>query len=529
MLPILTAKEMAMADMAAIEELRTEQTRLMELAGRETARHIAVHLGQESSLDGVQCLVMCGKGNNGGDGFVAARHLLNLGATVDVVLLWPETELAGINSGGLAILKAYRRYSEELRIFTSLNEASLYMAERKYAVIVDAVLGTGLKLETGMQPLRSPEREAVGLINELADTTGSFVAAIDIPSGLDATTGLKSDPCIHADLTVTMAFLKTGFFLNDGPAASGTVQVAEISIPRFLVEPCNCLLVDESFAAESYQLRLPSGAKHNNGKVLVIAGSSGPAGSMLGAAMLAAKAAVKTGAGYVCVSLPEGYESIMHGFAPEVIVTGRNMESLLEKARWADALVIGCGLGRDETSLDLVEMLLAHPDIAGSKLVLDADALYAIARRNLLDDRPDRFTDALLTPHAGECSRLTGLTAEAIQRAPIDTAKSLAEAWNVNILLKGNPTIVASPAGNVLLGNSGTEALSTAGTGDVLAGMIGALAAKGLDTLEAGAAAAWLHGRAGDLACNVSSLVSSVDVLEAIPLAVQELFETREI
>ena len=527
MQPVLTAREMSQADRAAIEELRTGETRLMELAGRETARIIAEQFNDDGNLEGLSFLVVCGKGSNGGDGFVAARHLLNGGALVDVVLVWPESELNGVNLEGLNILKAYRRYHDGLRIFVGLDEAIPFIEEHSYDALLDALFGTGMRLDPARHELSSPALEAVELINRLNEESGAVTVAIDLPSGLDATTGLSTRPAVKADQTVTMAFLKTGFFQNDGPSLCGPVKVAEISIPRFLVEPPSCLLVDEAFAAESYLLRDPSSAKHLNGKVLLVVGSSEGGSSMLGAAMLSARAAVKTGAGYVCVSLPEGNAATMHSFAPEVVVIGRNMEEILEKARWADSIVIGCGIGRTDASQNLVESLLSHPEIAAKKLVIDADALFAIAERNLFDDGIV-LEDAVVTPHAGECSRISGLTAEEILASPIDISRNLAASWNVNLLLKGSPSFVASPSGMVLISESGTEALATAGTGDVLAGMIGALAAKGLDTRDAAAAAAWLHGRAGDLACDVSSLVSAVDVLQAIPQAVMELFESED-
>ena len=525
MLPVLTAKEMAQADRAAIEELRTGETRLMELAGRETATLIAgLFDGSDNNLEGRSFLVVCGKGSNGGDGFVAARHLLNFGASVDVVPVWPETELSGVNLEGLNILKAYRRYNEGLRIFAGLEEAHTLVHERSYDAVLDALFGTGFRLDPASRQLSGPVREAIGMINGINESSGAVTISIDLPSGLDATNGLCAEPSVRADHTVTMAFLKTGFFQNDGPSLTGQVQPAEISIPRFLVEPFSCMLVDESFAAENFLLRDPSSAKHVNGKVLIVAGSSDGGASMLGAAMLCARAAVKTGAGYVCASLPPGHASSMHSFAPEVVVIGREMSEILEKAAWADAIVIGCGLGRNAESQELVEALLRHPEVSAKKLVLDADALFAISERNLFEEGQG-FEDAVVTPHAGECSRLSGLTVEELLAAPIDFSRSLSATWNVNVLLKGRPTFVASPAGTVLISDSGTEALASAGTGDVLAGMIGALAAKGLDTLDAAATAAWLHGRAGDLACDVSSLVSSVDLLQAIPQAVMELFE----
>ncbi|NTW51054.1 MAG: NAD(P)H-hydrate dehydratase [Chlorobiaceae bacterium] len=527
MLPVLTAREMSQADQAAIEELRTGETRLMELAGRETARLIAGQFNDDENLDGLSFLVVCGKGNNGGDGFVAARHLLNLGALVDVVLAWPESELNGVNLEGLNILKAYRRYHDGLRIFVGLDDALPFIEEHNYDAVLDALFGTGMRLDPARRELSSPALEAVELINRLNEESEAVTVAIDLPSGLDATSGLSTKPAVRADHTITMAFHKTGFYQNDGPSLCGPVQAAEISIPRFLVEPASCMIVDEAFAAESYLLRDPSSAKHLNGKVLLIAGSSDGSSSMLGAALLSSKAAVKTGAGYVCVSLPEGHAATMHSFAPEVVVIGRDMNEILEKARWADAIVIGCGIGRSDAAQDLVEALLGHPDIASKKLVIDADALFAVAERNLFDEAT-ALEDAVVTPHAGECSRLSGLTTEEILSSPIDISRNLASLWSVNMMLKGSPTFVASPAGVVLICESGTEALATAGTGDVLAGMIGALAAKGLDTRDAAAAAAWLHGRAGDLACDVSSLVSAMDVLQTIPQAVMELFESEE-
>jgi hydroxyethylthiazole kinase-like uncharacterized protein yjeF len=527
MKPVLTAREMAMADRSAIEELRIGETRLMELAGRESARIIAGQFNTDGNLEGLSFLVVCGKGRNGGDGFVAARHLLNRGAEVDVVPVWPETELSGVNLENLNILKAYRLYHEGLRIFSSLEEATPLVRERSYDAVLDALFGTGFRPDPANRSLEGAVRGAIDLINGLNDTSGALTIAIDLPSGLDATTGIAADPCVKADQTITMAFLKTGFFQNDGPARCGEVQIAEISIPQFLVEPFSCMLVDEAFAAESYLLRDPSSAKHLNGKVLIIGGSAEGGSSMLGAAMLCARAAVKTGAGYVCASLPPGHAAAMHGFAPEVVVIGREREQLLEKARWADAIVLGCGLGRSTASLDLVEELLRHPEITAKKLVLDADALFAIAERGIFDE-PHGLEDAILTPHAGECSRLSGLTAEEVAASPIELSRNLASNWNVNLLLKGRPTFVTSPAGTVLIADSGTEALATAGSGDVLAGMIGALAAKGLDTIDAAAASAWLHGRAGDLACDVSSLVSSIDLLQAIPNAIMELFEEEE-
>jgi ADP-dependent NAD(P)H-hydrate dehydratase / NAD(P)H-hydrate epimerase len=526
MLPVVTAKEMQRADRAAIEKLHIGETRLMELAGRECIRIITETL-QRDSLAGSSFLIVCGKGNNGGDGFVIARHLLNLEASVDLILLYPEARLTGVNREGLAILEAYSSFDTPLRIFNSHDEALPFVAEAAYDCLIDAITGTGLRLDKESMALTDPLSSGIELLNTIRERTGSITIAVDLPSGLDATTGRSASPTVLADATVTMAFLKTGFYLNDGPECSGELHVAEISIPGFLAEPVSTLLTDKEYAAEQFSLREPSSAKHTNGKVLIIAGSHTEQSSMLGAAILAAKGALKTGAGYVCVSMPLSLAGAMHTALPEVVVIGRDIAAITEKARWADAILVGCGLGRERSTIDFIGELLATADITDKKLILDADALYALSCLGE-ESLPGNSEDLLLTPHYGELSRLSALPVEQIATDPIETARGIASRLGVNILLKGNPTVIAAPEGPVLLNTTGTEALATAGTGDVLSGMIAALAAKGADLFDAAAAGAWFHGRAGDLASDVSSLVTSGMVVDAIQLALGEIFEMEE-
>ena len=527
MLPVLTALEMKKADLEAIEELHIGETRLMELAGRECLRIIQETLQHPDSLAGLSFLLVAGKGNNGGDGFVLARQLLNLEASVDLVLLYPETDLQGVNREGLATLEVYTAYTPNLRIFESHDEALPYVGETSYDILIDAIIGTGLRLTESKLELPSPLADGIELINTLREQTGALTLAVDVPSGLDATTGLAANPAIEADVTVTMAFLKTGLYLNEGPCRCGEVHVAEISIPSFLAEHSSTLLIDKEFAAEHFILREQASAKHTNGKVLIIAGSQTENSSMLGAAILSAKAAVKSGAGYVCLSVPIALASAIHIALPEVVVIGRDIDSIVEKAAWADAIIIGCGLGRDTEATDLVKQLLSRPEITQKKLILDADALYALSIVNA-SSLLKNCSDALLTPHYGEFSRLSGASVEEIAADPIEAARNYAGQNGVSILLKGAPTVIADPDGPVLLNTSGTEALATAGSGDVLAGIIVALAAKGADIVNAAAAASWFHGRAGDLASDVASLVSSGMVIDSLQQAFQEVFEVEE-
>ena len=527
MLPLVTAQEMQRADRAAIEQLHIGEIRLMELAGSECMRIIRETLQKRDSLYGSSFLVVSGKGNNGGDGFVLARHLLNLEASVDLVLLYPASILQGLNREGLAILEAYRKHTAQLRIFTSHDEALPYVAESSYDMVIDAITGTGLRLTEEEMVLPSPLAEGIELINAIRERSSALTVAVDIPSGLDATTGFTATPSVTADVTVTMAFPKTGFYLNEGPQSCGEVHVAEISIPRFLLEPSTCYVTDREFAAEHFILREPKSAKHTNGKVLIIAGSQTEHTSMLGAAILSVKAALKSGAGYVCVCVPLSLAGAIHTAVPEAVVIGRDMATILEKASWADAIMIGCGLGRDQSTIDFIVELLACREITDKKLILDADALFALASIGSTAQF-DQCREVVLTPHYGEFSRLSGISAEEIAADPIENAKSYARKHGVTILLKGNPTVIAGTTGPVLLNTSGTEALAAAGSGDVLSGMIAALAAKGADIFHAAAAAAWFHGRAGDLASDVASLVSSGMVLYSIQDAIGEIFEREE-
>ncbi len=528
MQPVLTTGQMNRADRDTVTLLHTDEIRLMELAGREAARIIGDLFSEEGNpLDSRSFLVVCGKGNNGGDGFVLARHLVNLGAAVDIVLTGPSDALSSLNRGGLSILEAYAAHTERLRIFKSLEEAHPHVTESSYDGLVDSLLGTGFRLEKEGEPLKNPVRSAVELINSIRERSAAILIALDVPSGLDATTGFSATPSIHADVTVCMAYLKTGFFFHSGPRQCGDIHVAEISIPEFILQDISCHLTDLDYAAEHFHLRDPGGAKHTNGKLLVIAGSVNEHSSMLGAALLTTKAAVKTGAGYVCTSMPTDFAAPLHTLVPSATVIGRDRDTLLEKAAWADAIVIGCGLGRDSDTIDLFRDLLTDPLVASKKLILDADALFALTCGGFALDALD-FRDILLTPHAGEFSRMTGLTLDEILASPLERVREYAARHHVNVLLKGGPTCLADPSGNVLINNTGTEALSTAGSGDVLSGMIAALAAKGTDTFNAGGAGAWLHGRAGDLSKDISSLVSSEDILNAIPEAVSEIFHIEE-
>jgi hydroxyethylthiazole kinase-like uncharacterized protein yjeF len=542
---VLTAQQMREVDYDAVVKLRITEKQLMELAGKESLNVIEQKFGAVSNKS---FLVLCGKGNNGGDGIVLARHLVNHGAYVDLVYLCPTHLLKQDGAATLKILSQYVGYTDRLRAIEADEMIPLFVIEKHYDVVVDAILGTGYKrtdhpkgikrreennpflpnisadtlaepaplpidLQQELRPSLSPMiRDAIALINDKR-ADGSTVVAIDIPSGLDGTTGDVEDMCVEADLTISLGFLKTGFFFGEGRRACGDIVLADISIPTFLTTDAHCNLVDDDFVASCFPMRSPNSAKHQNGKVLIVAGSQSNDSSMMGAAMMSIRAAVKMGAGYVAAAVPPAAFNLIHTAAPEAVLIAQTDSAILEKAQWADAVLIGCGLGRTPERQAFIAKLVTNPILADKKIILDADALYAISELGLLNQLA--LSQALLTPHLGEFSRLVGISVQELDSDRFFYAREFAHEYRLGLLLKGAPTVITAQ-GKCYLSNSGTAALATAGTGDVLAGMIVSLAAQGLPIDQAAATAAYLHGVAGKSAEATSGMVSATDVLQSL-------------
>jgi hydroxyethylthiazole kinase-like uncharacterized protein yjeF len=533
-------------DYDAVIKLRITEKQLMELAGKESCN---ILLEKFSSLVGKSVLVLCGKGNNGGDGIVLARHLINHGAQVDLAYLCKTDLLKQDGAASLKILTQYVSYTDSIRIFEADESLPEVIYTKRYDLIIDAILGTGYKrtdhpkgikrreannpylpniseaqltepektafeLAAELRPSLSPLiQEAVSLINHKKQHHGAFVVALDSPTGLDCTTGEAETPCVEADLTISLAFLKSGFFFGKGREVCGEVRVVDISIPHFLVKPDAMRLVDEAFVSAHLPVRQKQSAKHLNGKVLIVAGHQSEESSMLGALLLSLRAALKCGAGYICAAVPPSTFNLVHSLVPEAILIAQTESAIYEKIEWADAVLIGCGLGRTPERQAFIAKLLTSPLLAQKKLVLDADALYAIAELGLLAQL--HLAHAILTPHLGEFSRLIQTSVKEIDSDRLFYVKSFVSEYRLGLLLKGAPTLIASN-GNLYLNNTGTEALATAGTGDVLAGMITAFAAQGLSLDVAAALSAYLHGVAGQKAAETTHNPSAGDVLNAL-------------
>jgi NAD(P)H-hydrate epimerase len=509
LLSLYTAETMRTVDATAIDGLGIPGSHLMERAGAAVAAEILERYAPDEAV------VFCGKGNNGGDGFVVARELFNAGVEVTAFTLAPPLEYAGDAGLNLAIL---RRLGVDVREgFTAEGEAlaDAVMLTEMADVVVDAVFGTGF---TGAA--KGTAAVAIGLMN---DAPGEVVA-VDIASGVGASTGAVHGPAVEADLTVALHAAKVGHFVTPGGAFSGEVVVVPIGIPPLADHPTDVwLLTDEGVAA---LLRQKGALDHKRsvGTVAVVGGAAG----MTGAAHLAAMGVLRGGAGLVHCTVPHGAEAAKP-FAEviTVAVPGRDgaygMESrgaIAEELSRLGAAILGPGMGRADQTQLLVRELLNH-DVP---LLLDADALFALGERPELLAAREAAT--VLTPHEGELGRLLGLPPAAVAAQRLESARSAAVRASATVVLKGEATIVADPSGAAYIVPTGNPGLATPGTGDVLSGAIAAQLAKGLAATDAACVGAYLHGLAADLAAELEVGTEGMiagDVLRFLPAAIEHL------
>ncbi|OUM94033.1 MAG: bifunctional ADP-dependent (S)-NAD(P)H-hydrate dehydratase/NAD(P)H-hydrate epimerase [Thermobacillus sp. ZCTH02-B1] len=466
-------------------------------------------------------LVLAGKGNNGGDGIAAARHLLEMGAEASILYAEPPERL----SGDAAL---QRDAAARLGIPAMVYEPGA-VDWRSFDGIIDALLGTGSR--------GAPREPYASLIRE-ANASGLPIVAADIPSGLDADTGAVHEPCIRAARTVALAFMKRGLALYPGAEYAGAVTVAPIGIPARLADAhgVRVFRLDEAavrgrLGVDPARPRRPDTHKGTYGRVLVAAGSP----RMAGAGLLCVRAALRAGCGLATWALPAGLAAAVTGRVPEAMLApladgGRgdwsavDPEALAAELAGADALVLGPGLGRfagDAAWLRRVWDIAAGSGGAGRAVpfVLDADALNMLAEADDFVAWPKRPADspAILTPHPGEMARLTRTSTAEVQRDRIGVARDYAARHGVVLVLKGAATVTALPDGTVYVNTTGNPGMATGGSGDVLAGVIGSLLAQGMPPGTAAAFGVWLHGLAGDRAAaarpNQASLIAG-DIIE---------------
>lgn len=519
---LATAELMRGFDRTAIASIGIPGLLLMENAGRAFVDELERNAG---GLRGKRAVVVCGKGNNGGDGFVIARHIANRGGDVLIALTAGRRSVGGDAKVNLdAAVRMSRLRSSGLRIleFAGKKRSSL---PGKPDIIVDAIFGTGFSGD-----LAGRELAAVGWINESA----AFVASVDIPSGVDASTGAVGNAAVRAKLTVAMGLAKIGHYVGQGCDHSGTVCVADISIPPavFLAGRDPAFRVGADDVASLLPPRPRDVHKYSAGKVLVIAGSR----SFTGAPLMTAQAALLSGAGAVVLAFPASIHQALARRLTEVImvpvaetavgsVALGALTELRDRATWADAIALGPGLSRDEETMAFVrEMLL----IVEKPFVVDADALFALKGHTAILKK--RKSPVILTPHAGEFASLAGGDAADADRFRVRAAREAARRFSSVMVLKGAPTVTADPGGNAYVNSTGNPGMATIGSGDVLTGLVAGILAQGTPPERAAYAGVFVHGLAGDIAADrfgMRSLIAS-DIADSIPAALSRLTRFRE-
>lgn len=496
-------------DRRAIDESGIPGENMMELAGYGAAEAVIEFAGSLEERHARRFVIITGRGNNGGDGFVVARLLHQWGRVVDLISIVPFDELAGD-----AELNYLRLPDAVEREFHPEPDPSLF---QPFDIIIDALLGTGAK--------GAPRPPFDGWINFM-NKIGLPVVALDIPSGLNGDDGSVAGVAVKADLTVSFGLPQPGLVINEGTKLCGHLRMVDISLPLEIIAEAESSGFETIFAEDIRPAlgRVPADRhKVSAGRVLVVGGDAG----YPGAPMLAAKGAVRCGAGLVTVATPAaanavpGWDSLIHRRVPDGgkgFFNADSINSVMTLAANADAIVIGPGMGRHPDSTALLSELIK----LDQPKIIDADAL------NLMADNPELASgldSSIITPHPGEAKRLLKALGREkdIDQPRIERARVLAAATGAVTVLKGRNTVIASPCGTVKVNSSGDQALATAGSGDVLAGAIAAFAATGLPLLKAAETAVFIHGLAGELSPFGHRGLGADDLIDLLPKAIRTI------
>ena len=504
---------------------------LMENAGRAVAERADAFIG---GWEGKDAVILCGKGNNGGDGFVIARHIAAAGARAYVYVLGDPMQYSEEARSHLLTLQAMKDDDTCMISYFSDDGDFWQILRRRLGasqVVVDAMVGTGFHGD-----LREPFSSIVALVNEVAAAGKATVIAVDIPTGVNADTGAVSgsdeeeNGPLFADMTVTFGALKRGLMIYPGRTCAGKVELDGIGMPLPLLvrqedEPAYAL--QESDVAEILVPRSPDSHKGSHGTIGVVTGCS----DMAGAALMAAHGAVRAGAGKVFLRVPKETAPYCLGRQPEIMVRGiggayfakQDAAAILAECQSWSVIAMGPGMGRHEETKEFIKEIIANTTCP---IVLDADALNLLAgEKEWIAPHGRRI---VMTPHLAEFSRLSGMTVPEIKEDIIKAAQSFAREWHVNVVLKGAPTVVVSAkTGNAYVNPTGNAGMACGGMGDILTGIIAAFSVRESkpDICSAACAAVYVHGAAGDLCRrNMGPYgFTPMDVADAVPQVLKAL------
>jgi len=491
----------------------------MENAGRAVAEEVRQILG---TIDKQHILILIGPGNNGGDGLVAARHLHDWGARVSLYIFSQrspdDSNFNQVKERDITCIEA--THGEGLdRLDELLLSAN---------AVIDAIFGTGKS-----RPLRGIFIQALDRVSKAKKRQpGLCIVALDLPSGLNADTGTVDPACLYADNTITLGFPKPGLYKSPGAERAGKVTAADIGIPTHLADKIDKEATDSAWAKSVLPERPLEANKGTFGRVLVVAGSI----NYIGAAYLACSGALRVGAGLVTLATARSLQPVLASKLTEVtylplpesgpgIISPQAASLIHQELNRYHVLLLGCGLGQSQSAIKFIRTVLLRSKPEPPPLVLDADAINTLAKiPNWSRQLPD---NAILTPHPGELARLARTSIEEVQADRLSVAKKAASDFGKIIVLKGAYTVIATPAGQSRISPIANPGLASAGTGDVLSGVIAGLLAQGLSKFNAAALGVFIHGEAGEMVkaeLGDAGMIAS-DLLPALPRVIKQLKE----
>jgi NAD(P)H-hydrate epimerase len=486
MIPLYSTKQIRKIDEYAINKLGLPGIVLMENASREIFEKII------SSFVFNSIGFVCGKGNNGGDGFAAARHFVNAGYKVKVICLGNQNEMTHDCRMNFSVLKKMEKSHSNVSI-AKYKSAKTLSSLKNYDLICDALLGSGTEGK-----LREPFLSIVHSLNRMQ----KFKVAIDIPTGLDVDKGYGED-IFHSDLTITLGGFKKGLFFGDGYSHAGEIEKGRIGVSDNYLESIttNEYLIEPEDALIGLPKKAKDIHKYSAGKVLNICGSE----SFPGAAVLTSKAAFKIGAGASILAFPKSIRNLIQKKFGEVVVqtyedddngflSEKNADELSQKIKWADVVTIGPGISRSVETQNAVIKVLSGRNFRN--IIIDADAVFALNKNRY---KNINLKNSVLTPHMGEFADLIGLTVSLLKQDFLKYGRNFVNKTGAYLVLKGAPTIIFTPNGDALINSSGNPSLAKFGTGDVLTGTIAGLLSQNNDIEKAVVSAVYIHGLAADL------------------------------
>ncbi len=491
MIPLFSTKQIRDLDEYAINKLGIPSIALMENASR-SIYDIASEKLSELEIPLGPIGFLCGKGNNGGDGFAAARHFANHGFSVKVISLGNSNEMTDDCRKNFSVLSNYTKENKNITIkkFKSLRDLNLL---NDCTVIFDALLGSGMKGE-----LREPYKSIVKKVNKI----DGYKVAIDIPTGLDSDKGTASD-MFFANLTITLSELKKGLFFLDAYAHAGEIEKGNIGIDERFFDryPVTEYLIEPEDVLKGLPLKGRSIHKYSAGKVLTIAGS----GKLPGAACFTSKAALRIGAGASILLFPESARNLVQVKLDEVILESyednskeylslENLDEINNRIKWADAVAIGPGLGREKETQRAILKILDERKC--DRIVIDADAVFALSSKNYKKINLENF---VLTPHLGEFANLISTDINKIKGDILQYGRDFAQSTETYLVLKGAPTIIFNPVGEVFINTTGNNGMAKFGTGDVLTGVISGFLAQTNNIEGSVISGVYLHSLSADL------------------------------